>query len=169
RRSGRWLRAAVPHPLPLRNRPAPGWPIVALLALGLLAAAGAAAVQAGVLATGATGATDAARAKDAVASLSWIAAIALVLAVPALLARCAGDERRIWRLFLAGVLVLAATGAVAPLVAPEASVAVATTGGALVACCLLYQGLIHWNRVRTLTSDPSDWLNGVSSVLANAA
>ena len=39
----------------------------------------------------------------------------------------------------------------------------------VVACAFLYQGLIHWNRVRTLTSDPSDWLNGVSAVFALAA
>ncbi len=38
--------------------------------------------------------------------------------------------------------------------------------GALGASLLLYQGLVRWNRYRTLVSDPGDWLNGVSAVIA---
>ena len=157
-RTGRWLRAVRSRRAVRRTL---ARPLVALLALSLLAAAGAVVVQVRALATDTTG--------DLVPGLSFVAAAALLLAVPALLARAAGEERHVRRMFLAGALVLAATGAVAPLVASEGLVAVVTTGGALVAGGLLYQGLIHWNRVRTLTSDPSDWLNGASSMFANAA
>jgi diguanylate cyclase (GGDEF)-like protein len=38
----------------------------------------------------------------------------------------------------------------------------------LLACGLLYRGLVQWNRFRTAMSDPADWLNGLSAVLAIA-
>lgn len=40
---------------------------------------------------------------------------------------------------------------------------------ALVGCPFTYHGLVHWNRHRTLTADPGDWLNGISAGLALVA
>lgn len=45
----------------------------------------------------------------------------------------------------------------------------ATSAGSSVACVLLYQGLIVWNRVSTKIADPGDWLNGISAAFAVAA
>lgn len=41
--------------------------------------------------------------------------------------------------------------------------------GVLLACPLFYQGLVRWNRYRTVTSELGDWLNGLGSVLTLTA
>lgn len=43
------------------------------------------------------------------------------------------------------------------------------TGGMVLVAAVTYQVLIHWNRYRTEIADPSDWLNGLSAVLALVA
>lgn len=43
------------------------------------------------------------------------------------------------------------------------------TIGALGSWLLLHQGLVRWNRYSTAVSDPADWLNGISAVVALAA
>jgi diguanylate cyclase (GGDEF)-like protein len=166
RRSGRWAGVAFP---PLRDDVVLGRPLAGLLALSAAVAIGVGVSQVRAICTG--GVTGGGLATG----LTCLVAAAQVLAVPVLLVRCsrAGDEARVWRHFLVGVLVVAATGLAAPVAAPllgsAGYVDVALTAGALVACFFFYQALIHWNRVRTLTSDPSDWLNGASSVFALAA
>ena len=70
----------------------------------------------------------------------WFAAAAAVLGVPALVAVLGGGRP----LGLLGGCVLASTP-------------------------FVYQALVRWNRFRTYVSDPGDWLNWVSAVLACAA
>ena len=93
-------------------------------------------------------------------------------------ARTADAEHAVWRWLaraaglataaslVSGALDIAyAFGAAIP-----AGVGAAVLGvGVLGACPLIYQGLIHWNRYGTLTSQPGDWLNGVGAVFALAA
>jgi diguanylate cyclase (GGDEF)-like protein len=40
---------------------------------------------------------------------------------------------------------------------------------ALLACLAIYQGLVRWNRFRTVIAEPADWLNGLGSVLVATA
>ncbi|PRY18513.1 putative bifunctional diguanylate cyclase/phosphodiesterase [Kineococcus rhizosphaerae] len=79
------------------------------------------------------------------------------------------DERDVWRWFrhAAAVAVLGALLDVVP--GPGASGVAPSTVTSLVSCALLYRGLIVWNRISTRTTDPSDWLNGLSAILAVAA
>ncbi|QTE31173.1 putative bifunctional diguanylate cyclase/phosphodiesterase [Pengzhenrongella sicca] len=89
-----------------------------------------------------------------------------------------GSERGVWRALAAAVFV-AAVGATAqaaldwarfPIGADQFAVRSAVFGAStLVACPLLYQALIRWNRARGLVGDPDDWLNGLSAVFALAA
>jgi diguanylate cyclase (GGDEF)-like protein len=89
-------------------------------------------------------------------------------------ARIAHDERLVWCWFArAATVVWAAAAAQLGLVLavdvpPGAGDAVVSVSG-LLACVLLYQGLIVWNRVSTKLADPGDWLNGISAGLAVAA
>ena len=69
------------------------------------------------------------------------------------------------RLLLA---VVAATGCVSTRAGSSVGEAVFGTC-ALLACLPVYQGLIRWNRYRTVVSDPGDWLNGLSAVFAIVA
>ncbi|WP_380169882.1 putative bifunctional diguanylate cyclase/phosphodiesterase [Kineococcus sp. DHX-1] len=74
-------------------------------------------------------------------------------------------ERDVWRWFRSSALVATAGCAVdlaggAPLV---------LTAAGLVGCALLYRGLIGWNRTSTRTTDPGDWLNGISAIFAVVA
>lgn len=93
-------------------------------------------------------------------------------------ARTVRSERPVWRwLSRAAWLGAAAAAAGGALEIGEAAgVAVGSgvpdlvlSAGVLLACPLLYQGLVRWNRYGTLTSDPGDWLNGVSAVLTLTA
>jgi len=97
-------------------------------------------------------------------------------------ARQPGAEQPVWRWF-ARVAACVCGGAVAELAvvageyfaSPQRPWAAVPLEQAivslcsLVACALLYQGLIVWNRVSTRIADPGDWLNGVSAALAVAA
>ncbi len=84
------------------------------------------------------------------------------------------DEARVWRLMLTGVLSVALAALLAPLLERKllpgilSEGSVGTFAGPL-ACAPFYQGLIRWNRTRTRTSDPGDWLNGMSAVLIAVA
>ncbi len=154
---------------PVRADVAVPRPLVAALAMSAVAATCLVLWQAWALAVGGSprvAATDA---------VTVALAVVQMICVPVILVRRAhaGDERRVWRQFLVGVLVLATIGAVMPvlepLLGPVGEVSwgdLAVTVGSVAACAFFYQGLIHWNRVRTLISDPSDWLNGASAVLA---
>lgn len=93
-------------------------------------------------------------------------------------ARQDSAESTTWRQFYQAGCVLAAAATI------QAGVALADLFGftglgnaanlpleiaALVVCPFTYQGLVHWNRYRTLTADPGDWLNGISAGLALVA
>ncbi len=87
-------------------------------------------------------------------------------------------EAGMWRSMLLGTSVVGGSAFSAQLVDALAG---ATTGGSspvgrlvfsvgcLGACPFFYYGLLHWNRIRSLTSDPGDWANGFGSILASAA
>ncbi|MEZ0493474.1 putative bifunctional diguanylate cyclase/phosphodiesterase [Kineococcus sp. TBRC 1896] len=76
-------------------------------------------------------------------------------------------EAAVWR-WWAGALAVIALG-------PAALATVDLAAGALpgfsvvVATPLVYAALVRWNRFRTYVSDPGDWLNGLSAVVALAA
>jgi diguanylate cyclase (GGDEF)-like protein len=174
---GRRVGVAFP---PVRADIAVPRPLVAALAVSAVGAAGLVLWQAGSLAFGGStgGSTGGPTGGTAAAFLTAALAAVQMVCVPLLLVRRAhaSDEHRVWRQFLLGVLVLATVGTVMPFLGPMLGPAgdvgwgdLAVTSGSVVASALFYQGLIHWNRVRTLTSDPSDWLNGVSAVLALVA
>ncbi|GAB3459648.1 hypothetical protein GCM10027519_19560 [Kineococcus endophyticus] len=74
-------------------------------------------------------------------------------------------EREVWRWFRSAALVATAGSAVDLL---GGAPAVLTAAG-LVGCALLYRGLIVWNRTSTRTTDPGDWLNGISAIFAVVA
>lgn len=81
-----------------------------------------------------------------------------------------GDEL-VWRWFSRGVACLAAGYATELALrviggdgGPVAGLGL--TLGVAVACPIAYQGLIHWNRHRSLVSDPGDWLNGIGAVVS---
>ena len=107
--------------------------------------------------------------------------VILVAAAAGLLAnrlRRSASEREMWRPTMLAVLAAAVGYTVQTLVAVpvadlvgagEAWRTLPLTVAVLVACVLLYRGLVQWNRFRTAMSDPADWLNGLSSVLAFAA
>jgi diguanylate cyclase (GGDEF)-like protein len=88
-----------------------------------------------------------------------------------------GPDQVVWRRLLLGATVLAAGALAAGLLSlPGASddrlepvAAVLFALAAVVGAALLYQGLIHWNRLRTHVADPGDWLNGLGSGLVVAA
>lgn len=91
--------------------------------------------------------------------------------------RTTASEREMWRpAMLAGValtLGFVAQTVIAEPVGAFGNVAAAWVSlpfgvAVLVACGLLYRGLVQWNRFRTAISDPADWLNGLSAVLAIA-
>ncbi|NHC13053.1 putative bifunctional diguanylate cyclase/phosphodiesterase [Motilibacter deserti] len=80
------------------------------------------------------------------------------------------EERDVWhRLALAftaagaGVVVARLLGALG---LGDGTLVEPMTAGSVVACVLIYQGLIRWNRHRTAIADPGDWLNGVSAAFA---
>jgi diguanylate cyclase (GGDEF)-like protein len=156
----------------MRADVAPPRSVVVALASSAVVAAGLVLWQAWTLATGGSAGGT------AIVALTCALAAVQAVTVPVVLVRRvrAADERLVWRQFLVGILVVATISAAMPLVEPllddtgaPAWTQVALTVASLVACGAVYQGLIHWNRVRTLTSDPSDWLNGVSAVFALAA
>ncbi|GLY30986.1 bifunctional diguanylate cyclase/phosphodiesterase [Kineosporia sp. NBRC 101731] len=80
---------------------------------------------------------------------------------------------RIWSWFSAAGMVMT-VAAVADLVTrlvtgTERSGPYVFPAGVLASCFLIYQGLILWNRTRTITADTGDVLNGLSATLAVAA
>jgi len=85
-------------------------------------------------------------------------------------------EAELWR-WLSRALAVLALGAVVKVAVRAAQHGTTGSQGellgtavaTLVAAPLLYRGLILWNRVGTSTSDPKDWLNGLSGALAIAA
>jgi diguanylate cyclase (GGDEF)-like protein len=88
------------------------------------------------------------------------------------------DERDLWRWLTLAVAALAVgfvgqevlTVLNATHVAPVARFdSLPLTSCALVACLAIYQGLVRWNRFRTLMAEPADWLNGAGAVLVLAA
>ncbi len=76
-------------------------------------------------------------------------------------------EFAVWRWWGAAVAVLS-TGPVVSLVSGVQSISLVGVC-ALASTPLMYQALVRWNRFRTYVSDPGDWLNGVSAVLAITA
>ena len=108
-------------------------------------------------------------AATALASASWLA-----MAGPQNSLR---TERRVWSAFRQAVLFitcafgleLAAHEAVARGVISSDWLGVAFTAGTAAAGFSLYRALVRWNRVGTVVSDPSDWLNGISGVAAAMA
>ncbi|WP_298459856.1 bifunctional diguanylate cyclase/phosphodiesterase [uncultured Cellulomonas sp.] len=88
-----------------------------------------------------------------------------------------GAEHDLWS-WLSRALAVLAAGALGQLVVDAAAPSgLVRTGwgptvlgvAALGATPWVYQGLIRWNRYRTLVADPGDWLNGLSAVLALVA
>jgi diguanylate cyclase (GGDEF)-like protein len=88
------------------------------------------------------------------------------------------DEVRVWRLMLLGVGTVAGAALItsglsfAPptlIDRPDAIRQLIFSLAGVVSCAPIYQALIHWNRTRTRTSDPSDTVNGLSAVLVLAA
>ncbi|WP_432507327.1 putative bifunctional diguanylate cyclase/phosphodiesterase [Kineococcus arenarius] len=122
---------------------------------------------------------------------TWVATpqvVELTLAVVALVlaarttgrrARWVGAELTVWRcvtralgVLIGGVSAAAVVsvtglgvGAHGPAGAAPSPVSVLLTVAVIGACPLLYQGLVHWNRYRSTTAGPGDWLNGVGAVL----
>ncbi|MFD0481581.1 putative bifunctional diguanylate cyclase/phosphodiesterase [Kineococcus sp. GCM10028916] len=86
----------------------------------------------------------------------------------AVLVLARGAQRRtddvVWRWFAAASVVVGVPPVLA-LVTGERSLGL-LGGCVLAAIPLAYQGLVRWNRFRTYTSDPGDFLNGLSAVLA---
>jgi diguanylate cyclase (GGDEF)-like protein len=87
------------------------------------------------------------------------------------------DEKRVWRLMLLGVAIVAGAAILtqgfdyAPVTVPRpAEVAqLIFSVGCLLGCVALYEALTHWNRTRTHSTDRTDSLNGLSAVLVMAA
>ncbi|MFI7587479.1 putative bifunctional diguanylate cyclase/phosphodiesterase [Spongisporangium articulatum] len=89
------------------------------------------------------------------------------------------NEQAVWRMVLLGTAALTSgvalgqAGALARVLTGESAfghaggIAFATLS--TLACVPLYQGLIHWNRMRTFLSDPGDWVSGSSAVLVCVA
>lgn len=80
-------------------------------------------------------------------------------------------ESRLWRWFSWGTACLAGGFALELVFHAVVGDGSPTNGlgltlGAVTASPLVYQGLVHWNRYRTLASDPGDWLNGGAAVIA---
>jgi diguanylate cyclase (GGDEF)-like protein len=111
------------------------------------------------------------------------AAVGLVLVSAATLLtvnrlRSTSSEREMWRPVLLAAVSLA-IGFILQTVmarpvndvfrADAAWLALPFAAAVLLSCAMLYRGLVQWNRFRTAMSDPADWLNGLSSVLALAA
>jgi diguanylate cyclase (GGDEF)-like protein len=95
----------------------------------------------------------------------------------ALRLRGSSDEREMWRpAMLAGHVLGIGYVAQTTISGLDASVEhvpepwrdLPLAAAMLLACGLLYRGLVQWNRFRTAMSDPADWLNGLSAVLALA-
>ena len=82
-------------------------------------------------------------------------------------------ELSIWRWMLLGVGLIGAAVLVAGVfnVLDEVSGSgnMVFNAGCLLACGAFYQSLVRWNRAQTLTSDPGDWLSGLSSVIILAS
>ncbi len=76
-------------------------------------------------------------------------------------------EASVWRWWAAAVAVLSVASVVGAVTdswpGPLQGVTV------VAAAPLVYGGLVRWNRFRTYVSDPGDWLNGLSAVLALTA
>ena len=89
------------------------------------------------------------------------------------------DERAVWR-WLARATAVVCAGALAQFGLSALAGAsgraglelpgdVVLSASCLLACVLVYQGLIVWNRTSTRLADPGDWLNGISASLAVSA
>ncbi len=82
-------------------------------------------------------------------------------------------EIRIWSWFAGAsmltTLASAADLAVRLISGTSAAGSYVFPAGVLAASLLFYQGLLLWNRIRTLVADPGDFLNGVSATVAVAA
>jgi len=157
-------------------RPVPAVGERAVLARAAVATAFGLLALATTLLTAAT-ATGQASTATAVAGAAGQAAVFAVTAL-VLHRRASGSqaEAELWR-WLSRALAALALGALVKAAARLAEHgAIATRPellgsglATLVAAPLLYRGLILWNRVGTSTSDPKDWLNGLSGALAIAA
>lgn len=86
-------------------------------------------------------------------------------------------ERLLWTAFRQATLLIACAfgfelvlhTAVALGQIPPAWQVVTFAAGVTAAGSSLYRALVRWNRVSTVVSDPSDWLNGVSAITAAMA
>jgi diguanylate cyclase (GGDEF)-like protein len=110
-------------------------------------------------------------------SLGALIAVASAI-VACVRARTNTYEQDVWTWWSCAIACLAAgfVGEVSITLADPASGAAATGArslpleiATLLACAAFYRGLTRWNRVKTLMSDPSDWLNGIGSVFAMTA
>ncbi|WP_432548068.1 putative bifunctional diguanylate cyclase/phosphodiesterase [Kineococcus sp. SYSU DK004] len=113
-----------------------------------------------------------------VRSLARAAVFAAAAAVLTWRARTVRTEAQVWGWFARAARVATAAAVAAGVVDCSAAVGVLPESGlgglvlgvgVLVACPLLYQGLVRWNRYGTVLSDPGDWLNGVGAVFALTA
>ncbi|ABS01579.1 putative bifunctional diguanylate cyclase/phosphodiesterase [Kineococcus radiotolerans] len=120
-----------------------------------------AAVCLAVLAVGSAFAPVGATASAGLLAVAHLTAVAVL----ALGARRRADDG-VWRSFaVAGALV----GVPPVLALVTGGRSLTPLGGCLVvAMPFLYQALVRWNRYRTYVSDPGDWLNWISAVLACA-
>ncbi|WP_337062620.1 putative bifunctional diguanylate cyclase/phosphodiesterase [Kineococcus sp. G2] len=147
---------------------------------GCLAAAVTAAVLALVVHATPAGRSGTGAVASQVAELALaVAALVLAACTTRRRARRVGAELTVWRCFtralgvLAGGVITAAAvsvtglgvGAHSPAGGAPSPASVLLTVAVIAACPLLYQGLVHWNRYRSTTAGPGDWLNGVGAVL----
>lgn len=152
-----------------------------LTATGLLAAIGAAATllapPGGQLQSLIGPGNRVAAALPLVDSAAVAAVLSLVTAMLWQRSRAAFVERAVWHRFALAGAALAAAQLIqlALLAAGELGAPVAgfvdepARAAVLLSCPLLYQGMVRWNRYRTATSDPGDWLNGIGAAFALAA
>jgi len=163
-----------------RGSPRPHSPSSRPVAAVLVCACAAAVVAGGWATSTATGAT----ARELALAVQLTASAALVLGGSRLVAsraRTGGTEAQVWSWASRALLVvgLGVLAQVALTLGPLLGVGPATGSrdardavlslAVLAATPLLYQGLVRWNRFTTVTSDPGDWLNGLSAVLVMTA
>ncbi|NAZ74664.1 EAL domain-containing protein [Kineococcus sp. T13] len=136
-----------------------------------------AAVLAAVLAAGLAAASVAAHWWPVLAALARTGCFAATALLLRRSARRAGAEGEVWRWAALAATAVCAGSALDALeraleqvgTVPPGAHGTAFAVATLLACPLVYRGLIVWNRLRTATTDPGDWLNGLSATLALAA
>ncbi|WP_380259181.1 putative bifunctional diguanylate cyclase/phosphodiesterase [Kineococcus sp. GCM10028916] len=116
---------------------------------------------------------------DLASAGSRLAGVSFAVAVLRRKARTTEEERTVWR-WLARAAAVVWAGTVAQFGVSAVAGAsgraglelpgdVVLSASCLLACVLVYQGLIVWNRTSTRLADPGDWLNGISAGLAVSA